>query len=922
MPVTKPPFVMDADTLLAYRCNETASQTWTQFRDEGPLAAHMTLASNPYAELRNWNGVLGRFGRRFNNTVTPPGTLANSAALTSFWLNTYTIEAFVLAEALNSNDLFHYANTGETEATNYLGRMAFQANGRLDCFWEYDLGVNGGGSQGVGDGLVVGVVTHVAIRKRRVGHIMDANVVAMWGLDEGQGTACQDLSPNVRNITWVNTPTIANGQIYKCRTFNGTTQYGTSPAVSAFRTAVDESLTVEAWINITTWADSTIICYAGATAVLANRNLFELAIDSTGHLVARWENDTSGMQTFTSPGTIATGGWHHVAMKRTTTGASSVVDLFIDGVKVGTSGSLVSPTIGSGTTSLLSVARHPAANRYFAGSIDEVRISNVARSDAEIIAGYTEGITNGSTAGNSYIDYFVNGVLQETDGPLPGPTGGTSDILEFGESFQGMIRSLRLSKVARADVEIAADAAIADHMHVTDASTAYHWRLDELPDLVDDGPYGVHLRHSGTPQTKTQAIVNDAGGASGARLFASSSWDLLDYPRSDVAALALGEITVRIAAYFPSLNASGRSLCSWGETGFESDSTRNYLWFLHFSAASVLSFGWEYLAGSGVQVDAQLNRHGGLHIIHGIRRNDPANPGKFIGEIWIDGERLVTANNLTGPSGGNNAIHFFGKWSSTSNANTLVLDDYHVQKRALTELEIRTDAGLPVLPSLDTAAPTMAAHSPAGGATLALSSSTIAVNVTDAALSGLARVILVAHFDDGLPPEVVYTGSAFGTGYTGSVLAITGGNRYTFARDAGWRENPTIKLYARDGVTNEGLFVSSLSYVFDVPPANLPPTIENVLPAPGGALDVDEAITFDLVDDYGFTRVFLYAKFPTSGTWEVIHDGTAFGPKYSAGSSRTPDGNGYSYSVQRTGGWPESPTLEVLPVDSSGLEPV
>lgn len=925
MPITKPPFVIDADTLLAYRCNETAAQQWTQLRDDSANAFHVNLGT-PYPEVRNWNSVSGRLCRKFQGSGTSFGAGAFNQAMLSALLNTYTLEVFANLSVVTAGNFIDWQAAGETEATNFIVAFALQASGRQTNFWEYDLGTNGGPTFSIGTVATANVIQHHAFRKLRVGHIMDSNVQCMFGLDEGQGTACADLSPNARNITWVAAPTIANGKIYKCRTFNGSTQYGTSPAVSAFRQAVDESMTAEAWINVTTFADATICAYGGATAATANRQLFDLSITAAGKLHARWERDSDGVfQTFTGGTTMSTGTWYHVAMVRTTVGAASTVELFINGVSEGTSGSLTSPTVGSGTTSLFSIGRSPLGTRFFTGSIDEVRISSVARTGAEVLAGYTSGNTLGSTAGNTICSWFLNGVLQDTVGPIPGPTGGTSGFIEIGNGLTGYLRSLRFSKTYRADATILADSAIADHMHTTDAETAYHWKMTDLPDMVDDGPYGVHLRNDFTVQTKTDTIVNDAGGTSGARYFPSSSqcYQEIDEPRADVAAQALGELTVRIAAYLPALNGTSRGICSYGETGFEADDTRNYLWALSFTSARLINFGWERLAGASVGVNSPAINNGGLYIIHCVRRTDPVNVGRYIGEIWLDGERVASTSNLQGPTGGSNSRVLFGAWSITANANTLILDDYHVQKRALTEYEIRVDAGWPLdnaytaTLDLDTAAPVLTANSPANGATLAAKTSTLIVDVTDAALGTVSQVMLACQHTGG-SLELIYKGGAYQTGYSGSTSVITGGTRFTFTRTAGWLTNPSVKLYARDGLGNEGNFASSLAYVF-TPDAAAPVMTANT-PANGATITVSATLSVDVADAgaSGLAQVILVAQFSDGLPQEVVWKAGALQTGYSGSTSVITNGTRYNFT--RTAGWRATPTIKLYARDSMGNE--
>lgn len=526
-------------------------------------------------------------------------------------------------------------------------------------------------------------------------------------------------------------------------------------------------------------------------------------------------------------------------------------------------------------------------------------------------------------SGSYVVSFWVNGVKVDEQTAAANADGGTSCTLGIGidiganaAQFLGFMRSLRVSNSALADATILSDASDSTQMHATDAGTFAHWKMTEQPEFVDDGPFGVHMRGNSSP-TRINAIVNDAGGATGAKSFASSQWGTSDFPRSDVASQLLGEVTLRFAVMIPSANAANHGLLCWGAAGFETDETRNYLFEVDISSSRVLSFGWERLAGSGTSVTYTMPYHGGVYIIHCIRRIDPDNSGKYIGEIWVDGERQVSTNNLTGPSGGSNSIPLIGTFSGSTNANTLVLDDFHVQKRALTEFEIKTDAGvLAVANALDTSPPVLSANSPANGATLTVNQS-IAVDVTDAGAAGLARTILVAEFSDGGPPEVIRKESAYQTGWSGSTSSITNGTRYTFTRTAGWRSTPTIKLYSRDGLNNEGNFVSSLAYVYAADTAA--PTMAANTPSNGATLTTTtQDVSVDVTDASTISRIILKASYSDGGVEEVVYDGAAYATGYSGSTSSISGGTRFTF--HRTAGWRSTPTIKLQSRDSLNNE--
>lgn len=98
----------------------------------------------------------------------------------------------------------------------------------------------------------------------------------------------------------------------------------------------------------------------------------------------------------------------------------------------------------------------------------------------------------------------------------------------------------------------------------------------------------------------------------------------------------------------------------------------------------------------------------------------------------------------------------------------------------------------------------------------------------------------------------------------------------------------------------------------------LPPVVGNVLPAGGTGIESTQVITFDITDETELAHVAVFASF-ADGTAEMIHDGDGFRGKYVGGANtRSAIAGGFSYSVLRIGGWLQAPTIEYLPIDSSG----
>lgn len=98
-----------------------------------------------------------------------------------------------------------------------------------------------------------------------------------------------------------------------------------------------------------------------------------------------------------------------------------------------------------------------------------------------------------------------------------------------------------------------------------------------------------------------------------------------------------------------------------------------------------------------------------------------------------------------------------------------------------------------------------------------------------------------------------------------------------------------------------------------------PPAIGNFVPTVGSTILPASSVQFDVTDASGLRRVILIAEF-ADGSWDAVHDGDSFSPKYAAASTRAPITNGYTFSVARVGGWLLSPTFRIVAIDLMGNE--
>lgn len=115
------------------------------------------------------------------------------------------------------------------------------------------------------------------------------------------------------------------------------------------------------------------------------------------------------------------------------------------------------------------------------------------------------------------------------------------------------------------------------------------------------------------------------------------------------------------------------------------------------------------------------------------------------------------------------------------------------------------------------------------------------------------------------------------------------------------------------------------------------PTITNKSPDPSVTVQTDTPLGFDVTDaSAGFRAIVIVAKFAQLAAgavppipydpktkalqplWECVWDGTSFGPNYSTLSNVVSIANGFRFRIRRDGGWPSTPTLDVVAVDTAG----
>jgi hypothetical protein len=201
-----------------------------------------------------------------------------------------------------------------------------------------------------------------------------AGLVGYWSFDNGTGASATDSSGNGNSgalaggATWT-TGKVGTGALQ----FDGTTGY---VSIANIPFGGTKPISVCAWIKPSG--------FSGARTIFSEAS--EIVLQMNGTSVVWILNSFATNDRVTVAGNMTAGNWYHVCGVYNTGGAMQV---YIDGTLRGS----VTPT-GSyaGVSNKIEIGRMGGYNSgYFGGSIDEVRLYNVALSAADVVATFGGG---------------------------------------------------------------------------------------------------------------------------------------------------------------------------------------------------------------------------------------------------------------------------------------------------------------------------------------------------------------------------------------------------------------------------------------------------------------------------------------------------------------------------------------------------
>ncbi|MBP9758376.1 prepilin-type N-terminal cleavage/methylation domain-containing protein [Candidatus Dojkabacteria bacterium] len=194
--------------------------------------------------------------------------------------------------------------------------------------------------------------------------------LAHWKFDEGSGIAAADSSGNAYNGTIVNSPAWVIGKYGSALGFTAANNNYINAGSNI--NLANKSFTVEAWIKEGASQNNYIL---SQTAGISNNNVLILYMGYNDSIAcAFYNNDLSSTLTFPYDTN-----WHHVAC--TFDVINRARKIYFDGVLAG-SDIATANYQGSGTLEI--AGAYTTNNNAFEGVIDDVRIYNYARSQAQI----------------------------------------------------------------------------------------------------------------------------------------------------------------------------------------------------------------------------------------------------------------------------------------------------------------------------------------------------------------------------------------------------------------------------------------------------------------------------------------------------------------------------------------------------------
>lgn len=329
--------------------------------------------------------------------------------------------------------------------------------------------------------------------------------VGHWTFDENTGTSSGDKSSNSSTGTLTGGATWLPGKYGSAASFDGTDDF-VAVTDSSSLDSTRGAFTLEAWVYDTDVDDAVNdarIIIGKGDAASSQANSYRLRIHDGKELRLQIGDGTTSQNIVTSTKVIPYATWTHVAATFDGTNAK----VYLNGVLAGgPTASTIGVLVDSGQFNIGRQSSLDCSTGFncFQGGIDDVKIYNYARTQAQI----AEDINAGQTLDRSLLAYWK---LDETTGLTAYDTSGNgynstlslarwTTAGKFGAAFDGN----GAQRVALADND-AFDFAGADNFSIS------AWFKSD----------------SGTDPSTDEYVISEAGGASGYAIYFDTDGDLL-----------------------------------------------------------------------------------------------------------------------------------------------------------------------------------------------------------------------------------------------------------------------------------------------------------------------------------------------------------------------------------------------------------
>ena len=210
----------------------------------------------------------------------------------------------------------------------------------------------------------------------------DTNTKGLWHLDETSGTGAYitDSSGNVASGSPTGTTSV-DGIASKARSFNGSSE---GIGFSGTPTTNTTNFSMEAWINPSSIGQSGIAVYNGNDSGGYGFGLGSGAGGSGSKLTVLMGNVAWIDCGYTFP---SANQWYHVAITRDTT----TLRCYVNGAQTANTSTSTPLAVASKFSIGMEHSSSNVAYRFFAGKVDEVKVSNITRTAEEIAENYRMG---------------------------------------------------------------------------------------------------------------------------------------------------------------------------------------------------------------------------------------------------------------------------------------------------------------------------------------------------------------------------------------------------------------------------------------------------------------------------------------------------------------------------------------------------